>query len=102
MISMLRLVLSLPPPPQPSLRQPVVRTARAPRGAPAVKVDLLIMCTPSDTGLVGTRICSAAVRRGKSGQAGASLRSARGLPGVGVSGDAAAVRGREDVRLLGR
>jgi hypothetical protein len=67
MTSMLRLVLALPPPPPPpppSLRQPVVRTATAPSVAPTVMVDLVIMCTPSDTGSVGTSGLLPAVRRG--------------------------------------
>src|SRR6476659_887093 len=50
MISMLLLVLLPPPPPLPlSLRQPAVRTATAPRTAVPVRLDLMRMCTPSDT-----------------------------------------------------
>ena len=72
MISMFLLVLLLPPPPPPpSLRQPAVRTATAPSVAAAVKVDLVRMCTPSDTCLVegarsrrsGRPGCGQAVRR---------------------------------------
>src|SRR3954454_25350285 len=63
MISMVLLVLLLPPPPPPELRHPAVSRATAPAVATAPIVDLMRMCTPSDTCSFGPASGEAAVRR---------------------------------------
>src|SRR4051794_7410180 len=112
MTSMVLLVLLLPPPPPPELRQPVVSRPTAPRTAPVARVDLLGMCTPSDT-LLGRKIPAGGEPPAGLGSWDRLVREAIDRwtdgqePGSGaghagdVAGDAEAGVGVEDVGLLG-
>src|SRR3954469_9925923 len=110
MTEIVLLVLSFPPPP-PELRQPAVNRATAPAVATAPIVDLMRMCTPSDTCSFRSASGEAAVRRVGSGAARRPegrrpLADGRGSGLDGgdgdVAGDAAAGLGREHVHFVGR
>src|SRR3954451_12004603 len=97
MISMLLLLLLPPPPPPllPLLRQPVVRTATAPRTAVAVRLDLMrmaLLLTLLGRGIAGTRWSTGSGSGGCGGATGAGGWPVTGHPETGVGG--------EDVRVL--
>src|SRR4051794_15789498 len=114
MTEILLLVLLLPPPPPPELRQPAVSRATAPAVRTAPTVDLMRMCTPSNTwpGASSASVGGAVPERtsclsvdGTGNRAGpARARRPRGGSGLGdrgaVTGDAAPGLRGEDVRLL--